>query len=89
MTESPQDAASQSAFLALLQQRDRLTGAINQLIETDFKDATVDLTKNISDIDSATTQLKNIGNGLAALQKAITIADTVVKVVASIISMVA
>jgi hypothetical protein len=71
-----------------LQQRDRLNGAINQVIEAQFKDATTDLTKQIADIDAATTSLKNVSNDITGVQQAIAITDTVAKTVASIIALV-
>lgn len=68
----------------LLQRRDGITGAINQIIEANFAISVVNLPERILELESASDDLQAIASNLDGVRAAVGIVDELIGVVLQI-----
>jgi len=70
----------------LMQRRDRLTGAINQVITSEFNEAAKGLDDQVSAFENKTEELNGLGKTINDVEKWIEVVDAIVQLAAKVIS---
>lgn len=71
---------------ALMQRRDRLSMAIQDVINQDITNSTAGITNACKQLDEASTELTKLAGTFADVASAITLVDQVVNVVAAVVT---
>lgn len=89
IAQTPSDAAHKKLLEKLMQRRDQLTAAIQQVINARFTKTSAELTQSITNLENTTGQLKDLGSTLASVSSAINLVDQIVQMVGAIVTLAA
>jgi hypothetical protein len=84
----PETAEEREEFNRLQRRRDGITGAIAQIIATDFKNSGPDLARMIDDLEARAKDLCKVKKTIDGVKDGIQIADQVAQLVTAIIKLV-
>jgi len=84
---TPVDAGQKKLLEKLMQRRDQLTAAIQNVINAKFTKSTAELTQEITKLEGLTEQLKALSSSIDKVTTAIGFIDQVLQLVASIITL--
>jgi hypothetical protein len=82
---SSQDPDQNAQLQKLLQRRDRVTGLVQWVVESAFKEAASGLAEAISNLEKATDQLAGLQQTLDNIGRAIAFTDNVVQMATTVI----
>jgi hypothetical protein len=86
---TPVDAGQKKLLEKLMQRRDQLTAAIQNVINAEFTKSTAALTQEITKLEGVTEQLRGLASSIDKVTTAIGFIDQVLQLVASIIALAA
>jgi len=84
---SPNNDSERDQLHTLMQRRDRITGAINQVIAVKFNETAAGLADKVSDLEKKTDQLNKLSKTIGNVNTAIQIADQIIKEATSILAL--
>jgi hypothetical protein len=83
----PQNDDQRTQLQTLMQRRDRITGAINEVISAAFNEAAAGLAGLVSDLEKQTGALKQLGKTIDDVAGWIALVDEIIKLVVSILTL--
>ena len=84
----PKKPSERDQLQALMQRRDRITGAINQVIAANFNEAANGLADKISALEKKTDQLSKLGKTIDNVKTWIKVVDEIIQLVVTILALV-
>jgi ABC-type transporter Mla subunit MlaD len=89
IAQTPANPAHKKLLEKLMQRRDQLTGAIQQVINAEFAKTGTQLTQAIASLESSTAQLKDVANTIDNVSSVISIIDQIVQLVGEVVALAA
>jgi len=86
INNTPVNKTQMEQLQTLMDQRDAITGAINQIIASKFNEAAAGLAEKVSALEKLTEKLKKLNKTMDNIDNAIKIGDQIIGLITSIVA---